>query len=348
MLPYIILLLISIICLFFPEKKWAKVLSLGSLFIVSAFRGENVGTDTVNYINGYRNYIDGVEFAIESIGQQAEFITNGIVYLLSSLGLSGRYIIIFFSVVILGSIPLISKRLKVSPVYLSFLFLTGQFIPSLNIARQIAATMLIGLAATYIYEESVKKSLRFFVLVIIAAGIHSFSVVFLILYLLRFIRMKYRTVSVFVILSLIFGFTGIIDVSHILNGMMGSLGGYADSYFDAFTSNRVRSLFGYLIPVVITGVKLFLLKNVDNRSMSLYCVALCVPLFFNNSSEILERMLIIFGFLSSFIIAINMGDYEKKKSTYRLLSFLMIIPLSYMYLSYVARNHEILPFYFGF
>lgn len=349
MLPYIILLLISIICLFFPEKKWAKVLSLGSLFIVSAFRGENVGTDTVHYIYGFRNYINGYEFAIESIGGQAEFISNSLAYFLASQGLSGRFLIIFFSIVTFGSIPLISKRLKLSPVYLSFLFLTGSFILSLNIARQIAAMMLVGLASTFIYEDSTKKSLYFFVLVIIAAGIHSFSAVFIVLYLLRFIRMKYITVSIFVILSLLFGYTGIIDFSRILNKYMEYFGSYANSYSDVFISDGGRiSLLGYIVPVVIVCVKLFLLRNADNRSLPLYCVALCVPLYFNGSGTIVRRMLIIFGIISGFIIAINMGDYKNNNSKYRMLSYLMIIPLSYIYIRSMSQNQEILPFYFGF
>lgn len=345
MLPYIILLLISVISLFFPEKRWAKVLSLGSIFIISAFRGENVGTDTYGYLHDFRT---DIESSFDMIGTNAEFITNGIVRLIISLGLPGRFIVLFYSVVTIGLIPAISKRFCISPVYLSFLFLTGPFVVSLNICRQVAATMIIALATTYIYEKEVKKSLFFFILVIIAAGIHATSVVFIILYLLRFLRVKYRLTVVFVLFSILFGYTGIIDVSTIMNGLMSYAGMYELYYGDIFGSQNANlSLFGLIVPIAIVGVKLYLVRNIDIQYLPLYSFALCVPLFFKGADTMVGRMLLIFEVVSGFIIAINMA-MPNKRSTSHLLSYMMIIPLSYVYLRSVASNYEILPYYWGF
>lgn len=344
MLPYIILLLISIICLFFPEKKWAKVLSLGSLFIVSAFRGENVGTDTFGYLHDFR--ID-YESSLEMIGGHAELITNGFVKLNNSLGLSGRNVLIFFAFITIGSIPVISKRLGISPVFLCFFFLTGQFIISLNICRQVAATMIVALATTYIYEKGTKKSLLFFLYIILATGIHSTSIVFSVFYLMRFCRIRYRMVALLVSVSILLGCCGIIDFSSFLSSLMEHSGSYAHSYLDIFESNDAYiSVLGYVVPIIIVLVELYLLKFIDGRTSSIYMLALCVPFFFMGSDTIVNRMLSIFDVLSKFIIAINMGNYNRKGKFSYQLSYFMIIPLVYLF--FRSLNPEILPYYFGF
>lgn len=345
MLPYIVLLLISITCLFFPDKRWAKVLSLLSLFIVSAFRGEHVGTDTFGYIHG----IEGSSLIyMEELGQSAEFIKITVKNLIYNWGLSGRFIIIFYSLITIGSIPFISRKLNVSPVYLCFLFLTGSFVVSLNICRQVAAGMLIGLASCFIYEEDRKKSLWFFFFIAIAFGIHSTSIIFTLLYVCRYIKVNYRTVLILALLSVVLGYFGVVNIYPYINRFMGYTGAYQNYYSDIFeASGSSISFLGYLVPLVFFCVKMFLLKSFDVRNLALYMIAACVPLFFKEGGSIVGRLMIPFSIISSFIFAISMADKEVKDNR-RMISMLMIIPLSYMYLRSVAVNNEILPYYFGF
>ena len=94
---YFLLFFVLIIIAFnYSNSKKAGIAIMFALLFFAAFRGDQVGTDTINYLNGR-----GLSRSlfIEDLMNQPELIYVYIVYYIDYIGKSMRWIIIIFSII---------------------------------------------------------------------------------------------------------------------------------------------------------------------------------------------------------------------------------------------------------
>lgn len=184
-------LLIGIVVLSGWKGKRMGLFLLILLFFLSAFRGEKVGNDTLNYMDAnaiqYRGTVltDFSNIEYGELGNQVEILNNLVCKFIYEGGLNTRWIIYFYSFVTFLFLVLSFKRFRVSLSYgLVFYVILSFFFYSLTAARQLTAVSILLYAYSYLQCQD-KRRFRFFVWVIVAALIHSFSIFFIIFYFVR-------------------------------------------------------------------------------------------------------------------------------------------------------------------
>lgn len=184
-------LLIGLVVLAGWKNKRVGFVLLVMLFFLSAFRGENVGNDTINYMDAnsiqYRGTVlaDFSNFEFGDLGNKVEILNNLVCKIIYVSGVNTRWIIYFYTFVTLLFLMLSFKRFRVSLSYgLVFYVLLSFFFYSLTAARQLTAVSILLYAYSYLQCQD-KKRFRFFFWVVVASSIHSFSIFFILIYFVR-------------------------------------------------------------------------------------------------------------------------------------------------------------------
>ena len=345
---YILLLVVCVTALFFKESKLGLI-PLAMIFFVSAFRGESVGTDTYEYLYGMSRILYYDKFFSLSLfyKTQLEFISNGLYWICYLCNMhSFRMVIIAYSLITCISIYLISLKMKINLSRLVFFFYVGGlFIQSLNVCRQISAVMLLLYACTFIFDKKISKSMYFFVLWLLAIGIHASSVFFIFLYLFRYFSVSYK-ISLFIIcpLTLLFWLT-ILSFSNILSHLDFFM------YSDIFGRNFMKatsevSLFGYAAMCLSFAINILCLSKISGKKMAFYSLAIFISaISFSLESVISRSMVIFFGAVDVFHSIV----YKEKTDDFRYYTFYVYVPvLCYIFVQSVARNVQINQYVFCF
>ncbi len=184
-------LLIGLVVLAGWKNKRVGFVLLVMLFFLSAFRGENVGNDTLNYMDAnsiqYRGTVlaDFSNFEFNDLGNKVEILNNLVCKIIYVSGVNTRWIIYFYTFATLLFLMLSFIRFRVSLSYgLVFYVLLSFFFYSLTAARQLTAVSILLYAYSYLQCQD-KKRFRFFFWVVVASSIHSFSIFFILIYFVR-------------------------------------------------------------------------------------------------------------------------------------------------------------------
>lgn len=201
-------LFISIV--FFLKKKSNRMglFLLLILFFLVAFRGENVGHDTVKYLNpayiaNWAEEADLSTFKFDDLGSKVELLSGLLFKTITVFGLNTRWVLITYSLIMVVFLYFSCKKYKTKLPYVVFFFvLFGFFFYSMSAARQFAAIPVILYAMSFLQYNSGKTKFLFWI--IIAISIHSFSIICLPLYFIDKVPSnRYLPVCVY-ILSLFF------------------------------------------------------------------------------------------------------------------------------------------------
>lgn len=350
MLPYIFLLFIALFFIIFDKEGKYSLIVLFSMFFFSAFRGENIGTDTIQYLNmdvyGYtiNEWKDLINF---KISRNYEILTNTILFVINKGLLPRRSIIIFFSFMISLFLWLISKRCKYNLGILCFFFLViSLYILSYNIARQICAVTILGYGITYIYDEKKSKSLLFFVFVLLAASIHISSISFGILYFFRWIRISYKVSIVILPLSFIFIFYSGYKFDHLILNLIPE--GYTQSYGKLISTSEYTevSVLGHIHKIIFLMLILYILPHIERKKIPLFTIAVIISYAFTGTNSVISRIALIFVF----IIQLQYVEFFSlnKDTKNRIILYVICCLQSYVFIKSVISNPEIFPYVFCF
>lgn len=191
---------ITVFALAFYKKKWAAPIIVFLLFFFSAFRGDKVGTDTLNYMDwdsiSYKaRLFSSEDVSFEDFGGKVEVLNNGLNALVYYGNLPARLIIIIYSLVTLLTFVLSAKSFKVNiTISCLFLVLLGFYFYSFNTARQICACSIVLLSYNYLKYDDYRKWL-FFLLVLLATSIHSFSICAVPCFFSRWIKLNRKVIG---------------------------------------------------------------------------------------------------------------------------------------------------------
>lgn len=198
------------------KKKWAGIVLMLILLFFSMFRGDDVGTDTKNYMDVYDRisnlFLYDANFTFK--GGRTELLYY---YLCSYIYLNNynpKIIIYVFSLITFVFLYLGCKKNKIDTcLFLLFYVLSTSYIISFNVARQFAAISICFYATSFLTENNLKKIL-FVVLVLLASLIHTSSILFVLLLFSDKIQIDRFKIGVFIyIFSLIATFFPLTDLA---------------------------------------------------------------------------------------------------------------------------------------
>ena len=247
MLLYFIIFTTSIL-LVFVKKKRIRVLGCNLLLIVMAvmcmLRGEDIGIDTVNYIDIFNSRYRLAHYLIE------DPIYGALGTLLSQTTSDYRYMQILMGLITYLPLFVIfnkhSKSIAIS--ILIFVFATNRyFFETFNIQRQAAAASFLLWCWVMLNE---KKYVKAIVLFIVAAGLHHTSLIYL---PLAFVALKVKlsngTVVIAIITTLLFSLLfSSMDLLVSLERLL--LSEDTIGKYDTYAKELARSIWG-LLPVIL-------------------------------------------------------------------------------------------------
>lgn len=176
-----------------------------SLFLVMALKGETVGTDTLAYSNEYEN----AKYYLEYLLRPTELGYSYFNFVIKKLDLSFQSYLGIISAIVVISVSTL-YRLHSKNILMSFyLHVTiGIFAMTMTGLRQTMAISLTIFAFIYLMRN---KNLLFFIFILVAYFFHNSSLVFLLVFFLRKIRINKRTgFIIYVFCSLLFVCRGFI------------------------------------------------------------------------------------------------------------------------------------------
>lgn len=281
-------------------------------FLMTTFRHESVGVDTINYLN--------------YTGERRE---NEFVYLfITMLNLLGYNISIIYVMSIVTYLScflcILKNRLDVR-YFTLFFFLFYFFFESMNISRQVASLSVLSLFIPYIYEKNFKKSLLFFIGVILASGFHYTTLYMMVLYGLRYISIRAKIyVPLAFLLSVLFLFD-IIPIDTIMTFFL------PDEYKDYSTILKKESIsfLGYLYRLFLLLFQLKILGFLKgNNDRCFFFLSIIVSNAAIGMNPIISRIFLIFSFVSIIICSRFFCEAVKSKNKTQIQMFIIYVILN--------------------
>lgn len=351
MIEYIIAFLVCILCIQIKtnRNKIGYYLPVIVLFILCAFRGEKIGTDTIEYLTNFSDS-DKVLAGFDFFSYRgAELISNYIFYIVDKYHLPPRLILITYALLTFIPIVLICKKQNLDLPLFCFFFLTdGSYLQSYNIARQIASVMVAMYACTYIFKE--KKSYLFFLFTVVAGMIHTSGFYLLPLYIFRWLHVSHKVVYVPLIIVALLTTTGIVNFYSLLSYVsIGEL--YSQFYGDQISNQSISlSIIGFIVSLYSIILLLYSLKFQKKQYVAFFAFCILVKIMTLGWDASLARITLVFTNMLIILYAVLFEEIrrESQHSYNKLLYIFTIISFSAKCLMYIVSNKEIYPYEFGF
>lgn len=217
---FIFTLLISFVFFLRVENNKLGVILLFIMFYLVAFRGENVGHDTIkyldiSYITNWAEEADISSFKFDDLGAKVELLSGLLFKFVAQFGISPRFVLIFYSAIMVLFIYLSCERFKTRIPYVAYFFvLFGFYFYSMSAARQFAAVPVVLYAMSFLQDKGFNKK-QFLFWILFATAIHSFSVICLPLYFIDRLPKRNELPIIIYILSLLLVLVKIDFINHL-------------------------------------------------------------------------------------------------------------------------------------
>lgn len=254
MLIFYILSLFLLLGALIPRKKQNVYfyISFCILFVLSAFRGINVGTDTIHYKEMYKIIARGAKTFIEP----SWLYLNQIVA--DSFG-DFRYILIISALLVLGPVFYVVKKISYNPLLSIFIYFTLYiYLQSFNIMRQLIAVSIVFVGIFFIVKKW--KPWLYIIFVLLATSFHVSALLALPLVLVKKIPNKKNVYISATILAMIIGLFFISPISSKFSDLLG--------YQNYLHSHGMGNLVGNaLFLIILNSFFLFVLFTCKSRNI---------------------------------------------------------------------------------
>lgn len=319
-------------------RKWKGTIVLLLLFFFTAFRGDHVGNDTLNYINSF-NYIGGnLEFgeftSINSIGRNLEFTNIFIHRILYNLNFSERSIITVYAIITYVFIYIAYKLFRFNLLYFClFYILSNQFYMTFNLSRQLCAVSILLVSYYYFVKGGKKNSIYSLLIMLFAATIHMSALFSIFIFVFKVIKVERNFAVIFTgIVSSFF----IVTVYNPLSLIMDVLNiDYITRYMGEYDTYN-RSLIGQMYSLIILLSKLFLfysfsLKVGKSPQSSLidllFLASIIIESMFDGADGMMRRISLNFSIIQCVYLSYIMNDLNIKTINIKVVALLFLILL---------------------
>ena len=312
------------------------------LLFVSMYRGDTVGTDTINYINNVSMASGSIDVDMEE-ERTLEIAYTYIIDFLSSHQLPEYYIIIIFSICTFLGLWLAARQLDVSSSLLCTFFLVmGFYSLSLNIARQLVAIAFLMVAIGYLLNDNKKGFLLY---AFIATSFHLSSILVLVLYPCSLIKLPKYISYIGVLIAFVVGISlsksdTVMKVINILSDRIF----YFEHYTESIEEATSLSFMGYLYKAI--GLVLFSLiyfyqkdyKSQTSKIEILFIISLIIDYLFVSLGDIASRILILFKAIQLIYLCLFFQKNIKQSHYSTILYIVFILYFSYSTLSSLSND----------
>lgn len=339
-----IIIFVAALCLTLYRKETKLSLALlVFMFIVTAFRSEDVGADTYNYLYMFSHETGS---NLDYSSRTVEYLNIGAYSLLSNYNLDTRYILVFYAVISYVLLFVISRKYRIRLSHLLlFFFLTNLFIKNLNISRQIVSVTILIWGISYIYNDKVKTSLLFFLFVALAGGFHASSYLYVFLYIFRFTKDKSLSnapIAVFLV-SLVF-ILNIISLEPIMRSLMPI---EYSIYSKSLSHTYSGSLLGLLFIIINLAIQCILLKRYKGPQYLLFAFCIIVNSTTVGMDFVVGRITLVFSLFLCLVFSQFFGN--NKLSGIDLILFVFIlVTKTYFAFTSILRDPDLIPYKFDF
>lgn len=332
-------------------SDWSYVFVFVALFILFAFRNISVGTDT-NVYNSMFN-----SFEVDNPNWRGEPVYWLIVFFVKLLGLPFNFVLIFVGAISFANIYFFTKKYSIDKfLTILLLFCLGIIPTGFNVMRQFLALSFFLLALDNLFQNKVFRYVGF---CLISTFCHNTAIILLPLFLIKFIKLNYKTLIITIILTMAAIFTLPLVVKFVSKFT-------SKDYYEIYiTTNAFAKELGFaylLYDLFMIGAFVWfwiIRKNIDNdldkknynMFLWIFLLAVCIRTIATYSGFIImtNRLLIYFLWAICFLIPFSIKYLPKNpilsKDLYsKTVIFLAIL---YFYLGTVVRGQaEIIPFKF--
>lgn len=245
------------------------------LFVLAAFRGEKVGHDTIKYMNisyiaSWAEEASISSFSFDDLGTKVEILSGLMYKTIATFKLNTRFVLVFYAFVMMLFLYLACRKFKVNVAYtIAFFVFFGFFFYSLSASRQFCAISVILYAMSFLQDNEKKRNL-FWVWLIVAVFIHSFSIICFFLYYVNKLPRYNKKIGLIMFVLSLFVVIKKIDflekVSLLLN--VNHISYYMNLYGDYQEFSMVR-LMGYWIEISCLYYFFYRKKKLDFNLISI-------------------------------------------------------------------------------
>lgn len=323
------------------DNKFGVIL-LFIMFYLVAFRGENVGHDTIKYLNisyiaNWAEEADILSFKFDDLGSKIELLSGLLFKFVTQFGISPRFVLVFYSAIMVFFIYLSCKRFKTQVPYVAFFFvLFGFYFYAMSAARQFAAVPVVLYAMSFLQDRGLNKK-KFFFWIVVAISIHSFSIICLPLYFIDRLPNRKEVPIIIYILSLFLVLVKIDFINQL--SLLVSVDKVSD-YMDA-DSTQIFSpirVIGYWVEISVFVYFFFQKKRFDKMITGsseytivdkLYLVSILLYAFFFHYDGLIGRARYDFCIIQCIFLA---SYFEKRhlKTSIDVIAFLCLLILRLM------------------
>ena len=329
MILYYIVFLCALIALLLPYKKGQLVswIVFFFMFLMSFYRNVTVGTDTLNYL------------IYSSEHRESEYIVTFIAWLIAEGDLDSRGIIYVTSLVtyIFSGLCVFKYKLDVR-YFVLFFFLGNIFTMGMNISRQIAAVSITAYFVPFIMNTSFKKSLWFFLGIVLAYGFHYSSLFAVLLYpILRYVNIGKKHLGFIMLMVSPLLLFNIIPIDRIMALFI------PDEYSSYSTTRTLTaSLLGYIYKMFLLLLQYKLLSHIRDVKVCLFYVlgVITSNISIGMDSNV-ARIFLIYSFLNVIAIA-HIGTLMRdEKALKKMPLYAMILISTYFCFIGIQTNPDL-------
>lgn len=300
------------------------------LFLVSAFRGVTVGTDTNNYYQLYKGTAVSVRlepgFALFFMGCRA-------------LGVPYRVILIIFAAIMFTLLYVFTYKEKKRPLMiLLFFFLLGYCFSFFNVTRQVLAAGILLFA--YRNREKQGNIYLFFLYIVLAMMLHKSAFVGVILFFLP--KMKIPGSYIVLLLPLTFIFPFLIPTNEIIDYLTSHVGFL--EHYDVYSGQSDKQMFS-VNRLLMNIFYMYLAHRYENAKDDIYFIAAVLGLIILNLfpfSGIVIRIAMYFQ-IAQIVFLTNYYDSASNVDRTLILAYSFVICLFTM----MNNIGEVVPYTIG-
>lgn len=229
-----------------PEPQYTKTaLLMLPMFLVVAFRGEHVGSDTFTYVNMYSIAEAYEDYATALIESRLEPGYLYLTYFLSHHGFGYHVLQVIETAFIYFSWTVFFARYSSRVAVSVFFFALTTWLSTANVVRMHLAIAILLFALPYILN---RKPWKFFLILLIASMFHKSAIVFGVMYPLCVINYNKYLTSLILIVSVVIAYMG----ATFFETVTETIGMY-EEYVDGRYFDEDRSITGAVLKI---GVQL--------------------------------------------------------------------------------------------
>lgn len=317
------------------NRKINILLLMGLFYFFSAFRSENVGNDTLNYINAFRliNDTEGLDFNKLNMEPGYQLLNK----LISLIFNNSQWILIITSLIIYISVGYFIHRYSKNVWFSAFLFFSlNYYTNSMNIIRTYIVISVLLYSYKFVQNNKFKY---FFMLVLLASLFHQTALIFLIAWFSRKININ-KTFFIWIsLITIIIFLTFPIIIRYIMFIFPSYASYFGSSYLDG--QIELGSILSFLVNFSLLILSLLIYKysfkyNNNNLIERKYLNNMLVLLIIGVAISFIALHFSLLSRVSNYFIIFviillpNLIKYIKSKA-HRLLVYFGVINLSYLY-----------------